>query len=67
MKILSLEVERTGTYLQKTKYEDIVSWTRKNLNLPTPGEKKNEDNVNWTRKNLNLHMKNKVWRYCQLN
>ena len=46
MKILSVDLERTWTYLWKTKYVD---------------------NVSWTRKNLNLHMKKKVWRYCQLN
>ena len=86
MKIWSVKLERTWTYLRKTKYEDIVSWTIKNLNLPTTGEKKMKilwlelkrtwiylqktkyaDNFSWTRKNLNLHMKNKVWRYCQLN
>ena len=62
-----VELERTWTYIWKTKDEGIVSWTGKNFNLPTTGEKKYEDNDNWTRKNLNLHMKNKEWRYCQLN
>ena len=40
MKILWVELNRTWNYLRKTKYVDNVSWTRKNLNLPTTGEKK---------------------------
>ena len=47
-----VELERTWTYIWKTKYEDIVSWTRKNLNLPT--KTKYENIVSWTGKNLNL-------------
>ena len=61
MKIMSIELERTWIYTWKTKYEDIVSWTRKNLNLPTTGEK-NEDIVTWTKKNLNLPPENKICR-----
>ena len=62
MKILWLELKRTWTYLRKTKYEDIVSWTRKNLNLHTTGEKKYEVIVTWSKKNLNLPKENKICR-----
>ena len=31
MKILSVELERIWTYLRRTKYEDIVSWNKKEL------------------------------------
>ena len=63
MKILWVELNRTWNYLRKTKYVDNVSWTRKNLNMPTTGEK-NEDIVTWTKKNLNLPPENKICR-CQ--